>query len=401
MVAKRASKTIVTAPMVFLGIGLLLSYSQVMLADDAEHMLHLVAEVSLIILLFLDAAKINLSSLLKEKQWPQRMLLIGLPVSIGLGFLVGIPFFPDLPLPVIALIAAIMAPTDAALGQAVVTNEKVPLLERQTLTAESGLNDGLALPVILLFSCMVASMAVTTQDQVDWLVFAGMQVTLGPLVGIFAGWVGAKALLYAEDKLLTEPIYEGVATLAMAGSAYLAATLIGGNGFIAAFVAGLVFGQLVKGHCRFIYEFTESEGQMLVWTSFLFIGIGLLPEALHHLSLSTAAYIVLSLFIVRPVAIYLSLIGTTARPVTRLFFGCFGPRGLATALFALLVTKEIGHDYAHSVIVVSINAVWISALLHGISAVPGANWYARKVAKVENTQTNPVADQATPSTHLP
>ncbi len=379
MVARRVSSTIITAPMIFLGLGLMLAHSQVMLAEDAEHMLHLVAEVSLIILLFLDAAKIDLKTLLKQRQWPQRMLFIGLPTAIALGFLVGILFFPELPLPVIALIAAILAPTDAALGQAVVSNEDVPLLERQTLTAESGLNDGLALPVILLFSCMVASMAVTDQDKIDWLIFAGMQVTLGPLVGAVIGWLGAKALLYAEEHKLTDPIYEGVAALALAGAAYLAASIVGGNGFIAAFVAGLVFGHFVRGHCRFIYEFTESEGQMLIWASFLFIGLGMLPEALHHLDLATAGYILVSLFLVRPIAIYLSLLGSNARPITRLFFGWFGPRGLATALFALLVTKEIGHDYSHSVLVIAINAVWISALLHGVTAVPGAKWYARKV----------------------
>lgn len=157
--------------------------------------------------------------------------------------------------------------------------------------------------------------------------------------------LGAKALLYAEEKELTDPINEGVEALALAGSTYLAANIIGGNGFIAAFVGGLVFGEFVKGHCRFIYELTESEGQMLIWASFLFIGPG-------HRRL----YLV-SLFLVRPFAIYLSLIDTDAPPITPLFFGWFGPRGLATALFALLVTKEIGHDYSHSVLVVATNTV--------------------------------------------
>ena len=379
MVAQRASRTVITAPMVFLAIGFALANLNVIHAEHSEHMLHLIAEVSLIILLFVDAAKIDLGKLRGEYLWPMRMLLIGLPLAVAIGVLVGIPLFPDWPIAVIALIAAILAPTDAALGQAVVTNESIPEKERQSLTVESGLNDGLALPVILFFSCVVAAMSDAGTEDVNWLLFGSMQIVFGPLVGIMLGWMGGRLFLYVEERGLTAPTYEGIAVLALAGSAYLLASLIGGNGFIAAFVAGIAFGSFVKGHCRFIYEFTESEGQMLIWASFLFIGLGLLPGAIDQLNLSVVLYILISLFLVRPLAIFISLWGTGTKPVTRLFFGWFGPRGLATALFALLVTKEISHDYAHAVMVVAINAVWISALLHGITAVPGANWYARAV----------------------
>ncbi|MGK0372328.1 MAG: NhaP-type Na+/H+ or K+/H+ antiporter, partial [Glaciecola sp.] len=182
----------------------------------------------------------------------------------------------------------------------------------------------------------------------------------------------------------TSNIYEGIGVLALTGTSYLVAELLGGNGFISAFVSGLAFGNLVKGHCRFIYEFTESEGQMLIWASFLIIGLGLLPQAIEHLTWQVAGYILVSLFLVRPLAIYISLIGTTAKPITRLFFGWFGPRGLATALFALLVSKEILSEYSHSVLVIAINAVWISALLHGITAAPGASWYGKIASRFSN-----------------
>lgn len=379
MVAKRASTTIVTAPMVFLAIGFLLAELNIMPAENAETMLDLVAEVSLIILLFLDAAQTDLKALRKDHVWPMRMLFIGLPLCIGLGILVALPIFPEMPLALLALVAAILAPTDAALGQAVVSNKNVPARERRALTVESGLNDGLALPVILLFASLVMAMDGSEAEEVNWLLFGISQVVLGPIAGIALGWLGARMFLYAESRELTAPIYEGVAVLALAGSSYLFASLIGGNGFIAAFVAGLTFGNLVKGHCRFIYEFTESEGQMLIWAAFLFIGLALLPEAIAELSWPIAIYVLISLFFVRPLAIYISLLGTNATALTRLFFGWFGPRGLATALFALLVTKEIQHEYAQAVIVLAVNAVWMSALLHGITASWGANWYARKV----------------------
>lgn len=381
MVARKASSSIITAPMLFLGVGVLIANSRIMGPENAEGMLDLVAEVSLIILLFLDAAQSDLKALKRDHVLPQRMLLIGLPLCIIFGIVVAIPLFPELPLPMLALMAAILAPTDAALGQAVVTNENVPERERRSLTVESGLNDGMALPIILLFASLVMALDVDEAQEMNWLVFGMMQVVLGPLAGVAVGWVGARFFLFAESKQLTAPTYEGIAVLALAGSSYLFASLIGGNGFIAAFVAGLTFGNLVKGHCRFIYEFTESEGQMLVWAAFLFIGLGLLPEAFSALSWPVAIYILLSLFLVRPLAIYISLLGTDTSNLTRLFFGWFGPRGLATALFALLVAEELNHEYAEAVIVLAVNAVWMSALLHGITAAPGANWYARKVSK--------------------
>lgn len=380
MVAKRASSTFVTAPMVFLGLGFIVAKTYILPAEQAESMLDLVAEISLIILLFLDAAQSDLGALRKHHTWPLRMLLIGLPLSIGLGFLVAMFLFPEMPLPVIALFAAILAPTDAALGQAVVSNENVPVLERQALTVESGLNDGLALPVILMFASLVVGLDAAESESMNWLVFGLQQVVLGPVAGVAIGWMGARLFLYAESRDWTAPTYEGIAVLALAGSSYLFAGLIGGNGFIAAFVAGLVFGNSVKGHCRFIYEFTESEGQMLIWAAFLFIGLALLPEAIAELSWPVAIYVLLSLFIVRPLAIFISLLGTNTSKLTRLFFGWFGPRGLATALFALLVAEELQHEYAEAVIILAVNAVWMSALLHGLSAAPGANWYGRKVS---------------------
>ena len=194
----------------------------------------------------------------------------------------------------------------------------------------------------------------------------------------------------------TSETYEGVGALALAGSAYLGAVLIGGNGFIAAFVAGLAFGAVVKGACKFVYEFTESEGQLLTWAAFFLLGVVLVPDAIAHLTMPMLVLILLSLFIIRPAAIWLSLLGTDARPLTKLFFGWFGPRGLATALFALLVMEQLPHALGESIIHLAINAVWISALLHGVTAAPGARWYAAKIRQMapcaETNLDTPVKD---------
>jgi NhaP-type Na+/H+ or K+/H+ antiporter len=307
------------------------------------------------------------------------MLGIGLPLSIAIGTVAALPFLPGWPLVAVALVAAILAPTDAALGQAVVSNQLVPARVRQGLTVESGINDGLALPAVLLFASLTAS--VMSQGAADWLIFVAKQVLLAPVVGIVVGFVGGKLLLRAKNLHLTSEIYEGVGTLALAGVAFLGAGLIGANGFIAAFVAGLFFGNVVQKQCAFIYEFTESEGQMLSWGAFFLLGVALVPQAIANLTPAYFGLILVSLFVVRPLAIWISLMGTDAAPITRLFFGWFGPRGLATALFALLVIKQLDPETAEPILTIAINAVWISALLHGLTAVPAAKWYAAKISQ--------------------
>jgi NhaP-type Na+/H+ or K+/H+ antiporter len=246
------------------------------------------------------------------------------------------------------------------------------------LTVESGLNDGLALPIVLFFACTLAT--IEGEHESNFLIFTAQQLILGPSIGVLVGWLGGKALLHSVDRGLTETLYEGIAAIAIAVTAYIVASMVGGNGFIAAFCAGLAFGHVVKERVKHVSEFVESEGQILIWAAFLLIGIVLLPKALTLLTLPMAILIVLSLFVVRPLAIWISLIGTDAPTITRLFFGWFGPRGLATALFALLIVGDINQAYAEPVLVIAINAVWISALLHGMSAAPGARWYANKVA---------------------
>jgi len=380
MISRRMSASILTAPMIFLGIGYLLSKTGWFNAEHTEGTLHLVAEITLVVLLFLDASQTDLKSLKDDHVWPKHMLLIGLPLAMVIGTLAGMVFLPEWPIVVVALLAALLAPTDAALGQSVVSNEKVPERVRRGLVVESGLNDGLALPIILLFACFAAEGH--SEASGNWLIFAAKQVILGPIAGSIVGWLGARIMIIADRNDWTSEVFEGIAALSLAGAAYLFADLIGGNGFIAAFVGGLTFGNNVKGRFKFVFEFTESEGQLLMWSAFLLLGLVLLPEAIEQLTLNIFGLIIVSLFLVRPLAIWLSLLGTDAANPTKFFFGWFGPRGLATALFALLVLDEINNEYGELILIIAINAVWISAILHGISGTPLGNIYAKLVEKV-------------------
>ncbi len=372
------TRTIVTAPMLALGFGAVLAWGDLVPKQITQDHLHVLAEISLVILLFLDAARIDIQSLLKRHRWPLRTLLLGMPLAFLGGTIICWLLFPAWPLAVAALIGAILVPTDAALGQPVVTNEDVPERHRRAITIESGLNDGIALPVILMLAALIAPDAAAPAG--GWVLYTLLQVTLGPLVGAGLGVLGGAGLLMAQNRALTSPLYEGIATLSLAAAAYFAATAAGGNGFIAAFAAGVGFACIVRDRCQFVFDFTESEGQLLSWSAFFVIGALLVPEAVASLDIPMAAAIALSLSVVRPLAIWISLIGSDASPSSRLFIGWFGPRGLATALFALLVAEQLAPELGEFVLHVAINTVWISALLHGVTAVPLAKAFAAQIS---------------------
>ncbi len=389
MLAQRLSRTILTAPMLFLGFGAVVSEFSMLPPEFSERALHVVAETALVVLLFLDAAQIDQRALVKRNVWPARMLALGLPLAFIFGVALAWLVLPGWPLALLALGAAILVPTDAALGQPVVTNGDVPERPRRALTVESGLNDGLALPLVLFTAALAAPDAMASEG--GWLLFTAKQLVLGPLAGLALGTIGGIVLLWAKRHHTTSDVYEGVGALALAASAYFAAIEVGGNGFIAAFAAGLGFGAIVRGQCKFVYEFTESEGQLLAWSAFFLLGAVLVPDAIQDLTWPSVLFILGSLFVVRPLAIWLSLAGTDADPRTRLFFGWFGPRGLATALFALLVVEHLGPAEAETLLHLAVNAVWISALLHGVTAAPGAKWYAHTIKRQNAEQPSAAA----------
>ncbi len=383
LIAGRLSDWILTAPMVFLGLGWGMTEAGLFHVESAEKALHLLAEATLVIVLFSDAAAVDLVALRKRFVWPERMLLIGLPAAMALGTLAGWILLPEWPIWEVALLAAIVAPTDAALGQAVVTNPAVPDRVRRALTVESGLNDGLALPAVLFFGCIAVD-GLHDNIQSSWLIFAAEQIGLAAISGAAVGWLGGQAMRAASKLRLSTEAFEGVGVLALAGLSYLASTGLGGNGFLAAFVGGVAFGAVMKGRCKFVFEFMETEGQVLVLATFLLIGAVLLPEAAARIEPVAILLILISLFAVRPAAIWLSLWRTDAAPLTKGFLGWFGPRGLATVLFALLVVGQLDAlKHGDEILTISAIAVALSAVLHGVSAAPGARWYGGKIEITE------------------
>jgi len=312
----------------------------------------------------------------EDHNLPVRMLLIGLPLAMAAGTFAAVLVFPAFSLWEAALLAALLAPTDAALGQSVVSANAVPLRIRQSINIESGLNDGIALPAVLLFAAL-AGAAHAGNDPGGWLQFGLMQVVLGPLAGAIIGYIGARLLDIAAEREWATTAFQGIGVLSLSVLSFVLAELIGGNGFISAFVSGVIFGNSIRHPCMFLFEFMESEGQLFMLTTFLIFGASLLPEGLAHVDISFVVYAVLSLTAIRMIPIALSLLGSGIRMPTYLFLGWFGPRGLASILFVLLILEETDIAHRDEILSITVITVALSVILHGISAAPLANAYGR------------------------
>ncbi len=381
LISGRVQNSVVTAPIVFAGVGLAVGGHGLGWLDlhVDDHLIHTLAELTLVLVLFTDATRINLTLLRREHNLPMRLLLIGMPLTILLGMAVAAGLFPHLTLWEAALLAAVLAPTDAALGQAVVSSPKVPVRIRQTLNVESGLNDGIALPLVLLFMSTCASAVPGEGGREYWLKFAALQVTLGPAVGVAVGWAGARLVTLGTKSGWMSHTFQHLASLGLALLAYAGAELIGGNGFIAAFCAGLTLGNVAsKSVCDCLYEFAEAEGQLLTLLVFLVFGAVMLPMVGGHLSWQAVAYGALSLTLVRLLPVAASLLGAGLHKETVLFLGWFGPRGIASILFGLLVVEGSVLRHGEEIFLVVLVTVAMSIVAHGMSAYPGASWYSRR-----------------------
>ncbi|MDJ0949688.1 MAG: cation:proton antiporter [Alphaproteobacteria bacterium] len=398
LVSRRLEAGLVTPPMAFTGVGILCGAAALGLGGfEAERtFIHVLAELTLVMILFTDASRIDLRVLARERGLPLRLLGIGLPLTILLGAGVGVLIGVGVTIWEAALVAAVLAPTDAALGMAVVSNERVPLRIRQALNVESGLNDGIALPVVLIFlSIADVTSAHGSQPAEYWVRFVALQVTLGPLAGLAVGWLGGRLVQAAWDKGWMEPVFLRLSAIGLALLAFAGAELVHGNGFIAAFVAGLALGNFTRGICEPIHRFGETEGQLMTLLTFLVFGAVMVPAALPHLDARILLYALLSLTAIRMVPVALSLIGTGLRLPSVLFLGWFGPRGIASILFALVVLEGSDAVSATDIAVVTVT-VLLSVLAHGITAAPFAGAYGAACARFAHIADHAEHQEVTP-----
>ncbi len=385
LLSGRLDRSPITAPMVFTSLGFLLGPSGFGLTEIAvgSDIVMNLAELTLVLILFTDASRIDIRRLRGEHTLPIRLLALGLPLTILAGFGVGLLLFPDLGFRNVAILAAILAPTDAALGQAVVTMQRIPVRIRQALNVESGLNDGIAVPVIMIL-LWSAGARIEGEGAGFWTLFVAKQLVLGPVVGIVTAWSGGGLIALCRNRGLMNEEFQRLALIALALVAWSLASIVGGNGFIAAFTAGLTIGARHRRLVEKLHRFAEAEGQFLSLLVFTLLGAAMLPEAITHIdigSLRIIGYALLSLTVIRMVPVSLSLLGTHLRPATHLFLGWFGPRGIATIIFALLVLEESGLPEAEMISGVAVVTVLFSILLHGITAWPFSSLYAQVVAQ--------------------
>ena len=281
----------------------------------------LIAEIALVLVLFSDASRVGLKAL--ENRLSTRLLTIGLPITIILGVIIAILIFPGIPWWVAGIIGAALAPTDAALGQIVVQNKKVPERIRSTIEIESGLNDGGSVPFLLVFIA-IGLAAEAFKPTIYFIQVAFQQIGFGILAGLVVGLLGGWLVLKAKDKEWITPEFQRIAFLAMAILTFLIADELGGSGFIAAFIGGLALGYVVKDAGKILIDFSETEGQLLNLGVFFLLGIVVLP-LLFNITWQIILYAVLSLTIIRMLPVAISLIGTKLGRDTVLFIGWFGP----------------------------------------------------------------------------
>jgi sodium/hydrogen antiporter len=378
--ATRLDRSLITAPIFFVLSGLVLGSSGAgILPSDLDNETTLrITELTLGVLLFADAATVRLREVEGDARVPIRLLLVGLPLTIALGTVAARVLFPEAGWAAAALIASILAPTDAALGLAVVTNPAVPARIRRALNVESGLNDGIATPFVTLFLTLL--LAEEDLGSGHWAAEAAKEIGLALVAAIVVGVVGGKLLTVARRRGWTSPISEQLVVLAVSLLAYVGAVAIGGNGFVAAFVGGLLFGASMAARMNEPVEFAETVGlfaSFFVWTVFgaLFVG----PVVTGAIEPLAILYAVISLTIVRMVPVGAALRGTGLRRDTVGFMGWFGPRGLASVVFTLIAVEELHGAGAIAIEEIATWTILLSVVAHGLSAGPLARVYGRRL----------------------
>jgi sodium/hydrogen antiporter len=378
-VSRRLSGTPITPAMVFVGFGLLVGREVLDVVDlsSSSAAVRALAEATLALVLFSDASRIDLGALGRTVGLPVRLLGIGLPLTIALGAVAAAVVFGELTAEEAVILAVVLAPTDAALGQAVVTEPRVPQRIRQALNVESGLNDGICVP--LLFAAVaIADVESEISGGRSPATLLLEEIGYGVLGGVVAGLSIAAIVTQAGRRDLIAASWRPVIPAAGAALAYGIASALDGSGFIAAFVAGVVFRLALRRDPAHLNRLTEEVGSVLNGVTFVLFGAILLGPALAGLTWELALYALLSLTLVRMVPVVIAMWDDTrARRPTLGFVGWFGPRGLASIVFAVIVVEESSLPHEQLIARAIYLTVGLSVLAHGLTAAPLADRYAR------------------------
>ena len=382
LIAVRLDRWSISGPIVLVTVGALLGPSGVgaVTAPATSEPFRVLAELTLALLLFSDASTIGLREAGGIAWLPGRLLAFGLPLTIAGGALVGWLLFPALGVGFALVVGSILAPTDAALSLPVLLDRAIPVRIRRAINIESGLNDGIATPFVTL----ALAIAVAEEHSTgDWLIVAGEEIALAVVVAIVVGGLGGRLMIEARRRGWASRASESLAVVALAIFAYAGATAIGGNGFVAAFGAGIAF-RTATAPSEPSVEFAESIGLAASYLVWLLFGVALAgPVIAAGFDAPLIGYALLSLTIVRMVPVAIALVGARLRPDTVALIGWFGPRGLASVVFLLVAFDDLGpaHPATETLLRVVTWTVLLSVFLHGLTAGPVGAWYGRRIAR--------------------
>jgi NhaP-type Na+/H+ or K+/H+ antiporter len=394
LVANRLDQASIGPAVFFVLLGLLLGPDALGLLpiDIESSTVRELAELTLALVLFTDASTIDLPGLRRDAGLVGRLLAVGLLLTIAAGGLVAWLVFPELPVATALLIGAILAPTDAALGLPVVANPAVPIRIRRVLNVESGLNDGIATPFVVLFISLATA---TGGSEGIHLVETLEEIAIAIVAGAVVGAVGGILLIAADRRRLTSELSRQIAVLALALGAYFVSLALGGNGFIAAFVAGLAFGGATRKSEERAERFSETAGILLsigVWLVFGAAFVG--PLILDSQDLRPMLYAILSLTVIRMAPVAISLFGSRLTLPTVAFVGWFGPRGLASIVFGILAVDALTQSGGATDLLASTVAwtVLLSVVAHGLTATPLAARYGRWIEERKQATDEPLPE---------
>jgi NhaP-type Na+/H+ or K+/H+ antiporter len=366
LLSARLSKADLSAPMVFVGVGVMLSEVLDVIDPNVSHeTIKVLAELTLVLVLFADAARVRLRDLQADLGLYARLLGLGLPLTILAGTMLALVLFDGMGFWIALLIGAALAPTDAALGAAVMTDPAVPMRVRRVLNVESGLNDGIATPVVTV---AIAGAAVEGAHA-PTVGGALVDLAIGVAIGIAVGLAGGRAMRAARRRGWASEDLAGPAVLSLSLVAYAGTLAVDGNGFVAAFVGGLLFGNVAgRGGAKEVFFVEQTAGLISLMTWLLF-GAVAVPIAWREADWQVVVYAVLSLTAVRILPVLLGLLGAGLSRSTVAFIGWFGPRGLASIIFALIALEDL-HGAVDRAVAVIATTVLLSVLAHGLSARP-------------------------------
>ncbi len=378
LTARRLGRLNVSAPLAFVAAGTVLGWMGQTRTGEQVLWVKLVTEGTLALVLFHDAAQVRVADLRAVGPIVARLLLLAWPLTLVAGFVVGRALFPDQPVMMTLFIAAALAPTDAGLGAAVLLNRVVPVRVRAVLNVESGLNDGLAAPVVLF--AIVALAGEETLRPVVSAAEAFVALGLSALIGLVVGLLGGRVLGWSRRAGASTASARTLGVFTLPVLAFGGAEVAGGNGFVAAFIAGAAFG----ASARWVEEeegalvLTEASAELLGFGVWLLFGLLVVPQLWGFVGWREVTYAVLSLTVLRMVPVALSLVGSGLRTPTKLFLGWFGPRGLATVAFTLLAVESLELDEALRGALAAVSlTVLFSVVAHSATAQPFADRYGR------------------------